>query len=158
MDLWDEIMTEQALLDRAVQELKPRGRKKAETEREYRMALSKRLTVLRAEGQPVTHLLDIAKGEEDIAKLRMERDIAESLYDSAVEAINAQKLKIRILEGQLSREWGNTKGKASEPRRVRYPRRSKRGYGREITSYASSVGVQEALWRILSREAITVRG
>ena len=108
MELWDEIMTEQALLDRAVQELKPRGRKKAETEREYRMALSKRLTVLRAEGQPVTHLLDIAKGE-DIAKLRMERDIAESLYDSAVEAINAQKLKIRILEGQLSREWGNTK-------------------------------------------------
>ena len=93
MELWDEIMTEQALLDRAVQELKPRGRKKAETEREYRMALSKRLTVLRAEGQPVTHLLDIA----------------ESLYDSAVEAINAQKLKIRILEGQLSREWGNTK-------------------------------------------------
>lgn len=62
-----------------------------------------------ARGQPVTHLLDIAKGEEDIAKLRMERDIAESLYDSAVEAINAQKLKIRILEGQLSREWGNTK-------------------------------------------------
>lgn len=109
MELWDEIMTEQALLDRAVQELKPRGRKKAETEREYTMALSKRLTVLRAEGQPVTHLLDIAKGEEDIAKLRMERDIAESLYDSAVEAINAQKLKIRILEGQLSREWGNTK-------------------------------------------------
>ena len=109
MELWDEIMTEQALLDRAVQELKPRGRKKAETEHEYRMALSKRLTVLRAEGQPVTHLLDIAKGEEDIAKLRMERDIAESLYDSAVEAINAQKLKIRILEGQLSREWGNTK-------------------------------------------------
>ena len=109
MELWDEIMTEQALLDRAVQELKPRGRKKAETAREYRMALSKRLTVLRAEGQPVTHLLDIAKGEEDIAKLRMERDIAESLYDSAVEAINAQKLKIRILEGQLSREWGNTK-------------------------------------------------
>ena len=109
MELWDEIMTEQALLDRAVQELKPRGRTKAETEREYRMALSKRLTVLRAEGQPVTHLLDIAKGEEDIAKLRMERDIAESLYDSAVEAINAQKLKIRILEGQLSREWGNTK-------------------------------------------------
>lgn len=109
MELWDEIMTEQALLDRAVKELKPRGMKKAETEREYRMALSKRLTILRAEGQPVTHLLDIAKGEEEIAKLRMERDIAESLYDSAVEAINAQKLKIRILEGQLSREWGNTK-------------------------------------------------
>lgn len=28
MELWDEIMTEQALLDRAVQELKPRGRKR----------------------------------------------------------------------------------------------------------------------------------
>lgn len=64
MELWDEIMTEQALLDRAVQELKPRGRKKAETEREYRMALSKRLTVLRAEGQPVTHLWTLPRAKK----------------------------------------------------------------------------------------------
>lgn len=109
MELWDEIKTDLALLDRAVRELKPRGKAKAEKEHAYRLALSKRLTVLRAEGNPVTHLADIARGEPEIARLRMERDIAESLYESAQESINVQKLKIRILESQLSREWGNTK-------------------------------------------------
>lgn len=109
MELWDEIKVEQALLDRAVRELKPRGQKKAQTEHDYRVALSKRLTALRAEGSPVTHLADIAKGEDEIAKLRLERDIAASLYDSALESINVQKLKIRVLEGQLAREWGAAK-------------------------------------------------
>lgn len=109
MELWREITAELALLDRAVRELKPRGAKKAQAEHDYRLALSKRLTVLRAEGNPVTHLADIAKGEPEIAKLRMERDIADSLYESAQESINVQKLKIRILESQLAREWGAVK-------------------------------------------------
>lgn len=109
MELWQEIQTEMTLADRAVRELRPRGAAKAQTERDYRMALSKRLTVLRAEGAAVTHLLDIAKGEPEIAKLRFERDIADSLYQSALEAINVQKLKIRILENQYAREWGATK-------------------------------------------------
>ena len=107
--MWQEIEQELKLLDAAVKALKPRGQKKAQTEHDYRVALSKRLLELRAAGHPVTHLLEIAKGEEEIARLRLERDIAESLYESAQEAINVQKLKIRVLENQLSREWGNTK-------------------------------------------------
>ena len=108
-DLWEEIRLEQKLLDRAVAELKPRGRAKAQTEYEYKMALSKRLTELRARGEPVTHLADIARGMPDIAELRLKRDLACSLYEIAQEAINVQKLKIRIIENQLSREWGNVK-------------------------------------------------
>lgn len=109
MELWQEILDEQRLLDRTVRELKPRGKARAQAEHDYRVALSKRLLILRAEGNAVTHLADIAKGEPEIAELRLQRDIAESLYQSALESINVQKLKIRILEGQLSREWGNTK-------------------------------------------------
>lgn len=109
MELWDEIKVETALLDRTVRELKHRGEDKARKEHDYRVALSKRLTVLRAEGNPVTNLSDIARGEPEIARLRLDRDIADSLYQSCIEGINVQKLKIRVLEGQLSREWGNTK-------------------------------------------------
>lgn len=107
--MWQAIEEELKLLDAAVKALKPRGQKKAQTEHDYRVALSKRLLELRAAGQPVTHLLEIAKGEPEIADKRLQRDIAESLYESAQEAINVQKLKIRVLENQLSREWGNTK-------------------------------------------------
>ena len=81
----------------------------ADKEFQYRTALSKRLTELRAEGQAVTHLADIARGEPQIAKLRYERDIAQGLYESCKEAINVYKLKLKIWEAQFSREWGQTK-------------------------------------------------
>ena len=106
--MWLKIQEFSALLNRAISEYAVRGRAYAVQEYEYRSALSKRLVELRAEGMAVTHLLDIAKGESEIAKLRMERDIAESLYKSCQEAINGYKVQIRILEGQLQREWGRT--------------------------------------------------
>ena len=52
---------------------------------------------------------DIAKGEPDTAKLRLDRDITESLYKSCLEGINVYKVKLRVLENQLEREWGQAK-------------------------------------------------
>ena len=107
--MWEEIEKYNNLLETAVTEMKSRSRKLAEAEYHYRIALSKRLTELRAEGQAVTHLADIARGEPEIAKLRLNRDIAKGLYDSSQEAINVYKIKIRVLENQYAREWGATK-------------------------------------------------
>jgi len=108
-DLWQDIRKTTADLKGALKEYRERGLKFATCEFEYRKKLSERLVVLRSQGQPVTHLADIARGEKEIAQLRLERDIAESLYKSAEEAINAYKLEIRVLESQLQREWGNAK-------------------------------------------------
>lgn len=107
--MWQEIEKYISLLETAVTEMKKRSKDLAQKEYLYRMALSKRLTELRADGQPVTHLADIARGEPNIAKLRLDRDIAKGLYDSSQEAINVYKLKIRILENQYAREWGQAK-------------------------------------------------
>ena len=107
--MWEEIEKYNNMLELAVTEMKSRSKKLAESEYYYRMALSKRLTELRAEGQAVTHLADIARGEPEIAKLRLNRDIAEGLYDSSQEAINIYKIKIRVLENQYAREWGQAK-------------------------------------------------
>lgn len=79
----------------------------AKKEYNYRTALSKELVRLRAEGQAVTHLADIARGEPEIARLRFERDIAEGLVKSAEEGINFYKLKIKEMEAQYSREYAN---------------------------------------------------
>ena len=103
--MWDEIQKYNDLLEKAVTEMKSRSKKLAEAEYHYRMALSKRLTELRAEGQAVTHLADIARGEPKIAKLRLDRDIAKGVYDSSQEAINMYKIRIRVLENQYAREW-----------------------------------------------------
>lgn len=107
--MWQEIEKNMQMLEKAVSEMRDRSKKLAEAEHNYRVALSQRLTELRAEGQPVTHLTDIARGEKKIASLRLARDIAEGLYDSSKEAINMYKLRIKILEGQFEREWGATK-------------------------------------------------
>ena len=107
--MWEEIEKYNNMLETAVTEMKLRSKKLAEAEYRYKTALSKRLVELRAEGQAVTHLADIARGEPNIAELRLKRDIAKGLYDSSQEAINMYKIRIRVLENQFAREWGATK-------------------------------------------------
>lgn len=107
--MWEDIEEAINELNKTLSEYKNIQKDYALKEYKYRTALSKRLVQLRAEGQAVTHLADIARGMEDIAKLRFDRDIAEGLVKSAEEGINFYKLKIRELEAQHSREWGATK-------------------------------------------------
>lgn len=107
--MWNEIENAINELNKTLSEYKNYQKDYALKEYKYRTLLSKRLMKLRAEGQAVTHLADIARGMEDVAKLRYERDIAEGLVRSAEEGINFYKLKIRELEAQHSREWGATK-------------------------------------------------
>lgn len=107
--MWNDIEEAINELNKTLSEYKSIQKDYALKEYKYRTALSKKLVQLRAEGQAVTHLADIARGMEDIAKLRFDRDIAEGLVKSAEEGINFYKLKIRELEAQHSREWGATK-------------------------------------------------
>ena len=100
-----EIGAKVALLDKAVTQLGIRGRTYAQAEHDYKVALSKRILEHRAEGMPVTIISDVCRGEPEIARLRLERDIAEVVYKSALEAIQSYKLQIRILDAQIEREW-----------------------------------------------------
>jgi len=109
MDIWQEMLYTERILEDAIRELKTRGANYAKCEHDYRVMLSKRLMELKANGERVTNLADIARGEPETARLKMERDIAESLYESCKEGINVYKLKLRLLEGKLQREWGQAK-------------------------------------------------
>ena len=104
-DLINEIGAKTALLDKAITQLGIRGRSYAEAEHDYRIALSKKILEQRANGMPVTIISDVCRGDPEIARLRLERDIAETVYKSAMEAIQAYKLQIRILDAQIEREW-----------------------------------------------------
>ncbi len=108
-DLVTEIMDKSRMLDIAISELKRRGQKYAEAERDYRVALAKQMLTERDNGMPVTIISDICKGKSEIAQLRFSRDCAEVLYKSAMEAINSMKLQIRLMDSQLDREWGAAK-------------------------------------------------
>lgn len=104
--LYQELDTKTHLLDVAVKELRTRGTAFAQAEHDYRVAKAKAILEERAKGTPATITADIVKGREDIAKLCFERDCAEVVYKSAMEAINTMKLQLRLIEAQISREWG----------------------------------------------------
>lgn len=109
--MWNEIEELMQDLKQTLKEYKKYNKDYALKEYNYRTALSARLVELRAQGQPVTHLADIARGEPKIAKLRYERDIAEGLKKSAEEGINYYKLFARLKSEQLQREWGDPENK-----------------------------------------------
>ena len=108
-DLVNDIRDKSRMLDVAITELKRRGQKYAEAEKAYRIALARRILDEREKGTPVTIISDICRGSTQIAGLRFERDCAEVVYKSAMEAINSMKLQIRLMDSQLDREWGAAK-------------------------------------------------
>ena len=105
-ELIQEIGAKSALLDKAITQLGVRGKAYAKAEHDYRVALRKAVLAARSEGTPVTIISDVCRGDPDIARLRLEKDIALTVYESATEAIQGYKLQIRILDAQLEREWG----------------------------------------------------
>lgn len=110
MDLFEEITKLTQQLDISVKNLRKSGTEYAQAEQDYKICLRKEALKLRAdENMPVTLINQIIYGVPEVARLRFDRDIKEAVYDANKEAINTLKLKLRIIEGQLQREWGNTK-------------------------------------------------
>lgn len=106
MDLINDMLAKLTTLNTSISLLKQRGEERANTEMAYRIALAEKIGELREKGTPVTIVNDLARGDNDIAKLRFARDVAEKNYYVGLEYINATKLQIKVLEGQIEREWG----------------------------------------------------
>lgn len=96
-----------AEMNRTLALAKERGFAMAEAERAYKIEKAKFIAKARMDKVPVTLIRDLAQGEINISKLRLERDKAKVLYLNAVEAINIYKLECRLIEAQVNREWGN---------------------------------------------------
>lgn len=111
MELWEHIEEKSKMLDKAIENLANNGYDLANKERDYKIAVNQKALQLRAEDMPVTLISQVIYGYDDIAKLRFDRDTAQVKYNANLEYINTIKLQIRILENQLSREYGNAGGK-----------------------------------------------
>ncbi len=59
---------------------------------------------VRDSGVPVTIISDLCRGNEKIAELKMNRDIAETLYESNMQFIYSTKLNIDIVMKQIEAE------------------------------------------------------
>ena len=105
MDLVNEQQALLKQLSATIKELEDNGRQLAEAEMEYKITLNQHVLALRNEGTAVTLIDKIAYGVKEVAEKRLNRDIAETMYNVAREKINGIKLKIRINEEQIKREW-----------------------------------------------------
>ena len=106
-DLVNEIQAKIQELEVSIKQLRKNGTEYAEAERDYKIAINKKAIELRSQDMPVTLINLAIYGYHDVAELRFKRDIAKVMYEANTEHINTTKLIIRILEAQLSREWGS---------------------------------------------------
>jgi hypothetical protein len=83
-------------------ELKTLGLKKAQTERDYRIKYNQKILELKAEKCQATLIIALAKSNPEVAELAMKRDIAESSYYVALDAINNLRSEIEILRSKLA--------------------------------------------------------
>lgn len=108
MDLVHDIQMLMEELTISIKKLRQTGNSLAEAERDYKITLRQEALKLKLEDKlPVTLINQIIFGVPEVAEKRYKRDIAETMYNTNQEHINATKLKLRLLESQLQREWGN---------------------------------------------------
>lgn len=91
-----------AALGRGNTQLKTLGLEKAKTQRDYKVRQAQEILKLRADKYPVTIIQDLVKGNEEVAELRLKRDIAQSDYFTAIEAMNNLRLEVEILRTKIS--------------------------------------------------------
>lgn len=110
MDLVNDLNMLIQKLNTSIKTLAQNGRALAEAERDYKITLRQEALKLRNEkDMPVTLINQVIYGVPEVADKRFKRDVAEAMYNTNQEYINATKLQIRILENQLAREFGNTR-------------------------------------------------
>jgi hypothetical protein len=76
--------------------------KKAEAKKNYSIAKAKKILILKAEKYPATLIQDLVVGDEKIAELRLQRDISESAYYTAISAMENLRLEVETLRSLLT--------------------------------------------------------
>lgn len=105
-DLYVELQSKTRQLDIAIKQLRNTGTEYAQAERAYKVLLREECLKLRDSGMAIGMIDKTCYGIPSVAEARFKRDIAEVVYKANQEAINSIKLQMRLIEAQISREWG----------------------------------------------------
>ena len=92
----DQMIYTSRRIEKATQEIFKMAREKADTEYEYRKALSLEIAKLKSEGMAVSILYETAKG--NVAELLHKRDLADAMFKSAIESLRALQSQLNGLQ------------------------------------------------------------
>lgn len=106
LDLYSELQQKTKQLEASIRQLRKSGTEYAQAEKDYKILLRSECLKLRDEGMAIGMIDKTCYGIPSVAEARFKRDVAEAVYKANQEAINSLKLQMRLIENQLSREWG----------------------------------------------------
>lgn len=109
MDIYNELSKQVDLLQKSLEKLKETGKDYAEAEKNYKILLRQEVLKMRDNGEAIGVITLTCYGIPSVAEARFKRDVCEATYKANQEAVNTYKLKIRIIENQIQREWSNQK-------------------------------------------------
>ena len=107
MDLMNELQSKIKQLEASLKELRTSGTNYAKAERDYKILLRQECLKLRDEGMAIGMIDKTCYGIPSVAEARFQRDVAQTIYQANQEAINTLKLQLRLIENQISREFGS---------------------------------------------------
>lgn len=105
LPLWVRIEECMRLVDAALMEAKLRGKEMVAKEAAYYTAKANVSFSMLEEGFANTYIQTVIKGQPGVTEALSAYHDAEVEYKNAVEAIQAYKLKLRVLEAENEREW-----------------------------------------------------
>lgn len=105
MSSWREIEDGIAVLEQRTEEMRASGARHAEADAAYRAAKARAILEERQKGTPATICKEVIYARPDIAAALTERNCARAVYEADRESINTTKLRLRVLDAQLARDW-----------------------------------------------------
>jgi len=105
MSSWRDIEDGIVYLQRRTEDMRASGQRFAIAEAEYRKLKALAILAERQKGTPATLCKEIIYAREDMQNALTERNCAQAIYEADKEAINTEKLRLRVLDAQLARDW-----------------------------------------------------
>ena len=105
MDLLEKLNKLIDDLDKSVKSLRSTGQAYSQADKDYKMKLSETLLRLEAEGRPVSNLLYIARGLDEVAEAKYQQIAKEAIYKANYESIQSLRLQIRVLNEIINKEY-----------------------------------------------------
>ena len=108
MDLYNDLQAKLDQLSASLKKLRQTGSEYAKCEKEYKILLRQECLKLRDDGMAIGMIDKTCYGIPSVAEARFQRDVAQTIYQANLEAINTLKLQLRLIENQISREFGSS--------------------------------------------------
>lgn len=105
MSTWRDIEDGIISLQTHTEDMRASGQRFAIAEAEYRKLKALAILDEREKGTPATLCKEIIFARPDMQEALTERNCAEAIYNADRERINTEKIRLRVLDAQLARDW-----------------------------------------------------